>query len=61
MSFKEKKKGAYLRIKFNVTINQRKLTFPAAFVNATTDDRIQSLVVMSFCVAVGSSCSIVAF
>jgi hypothetical protein len=37
------------------------LTFPAAFVNATTDDRIQSFVVINFCVAVGSSCSIVAF
>lgn len=60
MSVKEKK-GAYLRITFNVNINFKKVTFPAPFVNATTDDRMQSLVVMSFCVAVGSSCSIVAF
>lgn len=62
MSFKGVRgKGAYLRIEFNVNINQRKITFPAPLVNATTDDRIQSFVVMSFCVAVGSSCSIVAF
>lgn len=60
MSLKEGKKKAYFNIEFNVNIN-RKITFPAPFVNATTDDRIQSFVVMSFCVAVGSSCSIVAF
>lgn len=47
--------------KFNVNISQRKITFPAPFANATIDDKIQSLVVISFCVAVGSSRSIVAF
>lgn len=55
------KKGVYFKTKFKVNINQRKITFPAPFVNATTDDTIQSFVVMSFCVAIGSSCSIVAF
>lgn len=37
------------------------ITLPIPFVKDKMEDKIQSFVVMSFCVAVGTSCSSVAF